>query len=112
VLQIRDQVLFLTLDRGWGKNLDPDPGSGMNILDHFSESFKITIPPTRTPPFSIKLTPGSTFGVKILQFFNAELDPGFFALDPGSGMKKFGSGYRDKTSQICNNRLYSPLITV
>jgi hypothetical protein len=68
--------------------------------------------PTRTPPFSIKLTPGSTFGVKILQFFNAELDPGFFALDPGSGMKKFGSGYRDKTSQICNNRLYSPLITV
>jgi hypothetical protein len=65
--------------------LDPDPGSGMNILDHFSESFKIIMPPTRTPPFSIKLTPGSTFGVKIIQFFNAEPDQGFF--DPGSGIR-------------------------
>jgi hypothetical protein len=85
VLRIRDQVLFWTLDRGCGENLDQDPGSGMNILDHFSGSFKIIIPPTRTPPFSIKLSPGSTFVVKTLQFFNAEPDPGF--LDPGSGIR-------------------------
>jgi hypothetical protein len=37
-LCIRDPVLFLPLDPGWGKNLNPDPG--MNIPDHFSDSLE------------------------------------------------------------------------
>jgi hypothetical protein len=47
------------------KSQDPDPGSGMNNPDHISQSLE------------------TTFGVKILKFFNA---------DPGSGIEKFGSG--------------------
>jgi hypothetical protein len=27
-------------DPGWVKNQDPDPGTGMNILDHISESLE------------------------------------------------------------------------
>jgi hypothetical protein len=38
-IRIRDPVLFRPLDPGWEKH--PDPGSGMNILDHFSESLEI-----------------------------------------------------------------------
>ncbi len=37
--------------------------------------------------------------LKILKFFGADPDPGseiFLTLDLGSGMKKFGSGIRDK----------------
>jgi hypothetical protein len=47
----------------------------MNVPDHISESLE------------------TIFWLKILKFFNA--DPGsviFLALDPGSGMEKFGSG--------------------
>ncbi len=46
-IRIRDPVLFRPLDPGWEKH--PDSGSGMNILDHFSESLEIV------------------FGLKILQ---------------------------------------------
>jgi hypothetical protein len=52
-------------------------GSGMNILDHISESLE------------------TIFEVKILQSFDADADPGIFLnLDPGSWirMEKFGSG--------------------
>jgi hypothetical protein len=66
-----------------GKN--PDLGSRMNIPKHFSEGFE------------------TVFGVKILQFFDADPDPGsgmrdLFdpGLDPGSRMEKFGSGIRNK----------------
>ncbi len=70
---------------------DPDPGSGgfftpgsgmvkksrsgMNILYHFSESLE------------------KALRAKKLKFY--DVDPGsgiFLALDPGSGMEKFGSG--------------------
>jgi hypothetical protein len=37
--------------------------------------------------------------LKILKFFDADPDPGseiFLTLDLGSGMKKFGSGIREK----------------
>jgi hypothetical protein len=61
VLWIRDPVLFGPLDpdpaSGMVKN--PDPGSGFNIPDYISESL------------------GTSFGLKILKFF----DP-----DPGSGI--------------------------
>ncbi len=58
---------------GIGKNLDPDPGLGsgmnkMNIPDHFFECLE------------------TVFGLKILKFFVAGLDPGseiFLTLDPG-----------------------------
>jgi hypothetical protein len=49
----------------------------MNIPDNFSESFE------------------TVFGLKILKFVDADLDPGFgilLTLDLGSGMEKFGSG--------------------
>jgi hypothetical protein len=47
----------------------------MNIPDHISESLE------------------TIFWVKILNFFDADADPGIFmTLDPGSGMEKFGSG--------------------
>jgi hypothetical protein len=64
-------------------------GSGINILDHFSESLE------------------TVFGSKILAFFDE--DPGSF--DPGSGMEKFRSRIRDKhlgsatlylNSYVCN----------
>ncbi len=53
-----------------GKN--PGSGFGMNIPDHFSESLE------------------TFFGLKILKFFDADLDPGFGIFstmdlfDPGS----------------------------
>jgi hypothetical protein len=50
-------------------------GSGMNILDHLSQSLE------------------TIFSVKILKFFEGDEDPGiFFILDPASGMEKNGSG--------------------
>jgi hypothetical protein len=60
------------------KNQDPDPVSGMDISGHISESLE------------------TIFGLKVLQFFNA--DPGsgiFFTLEPGSGKEKFGAGIRN-----------------
>ncbi len=71
-----------------GKN--PDPGSGMNIPDYFSESLE------------------TVFRVKILIFFDAGPDPGseiFLILDPRSRIEKFESGIRDKTSRIPNTDL-------
>jgi hypothetical protein len=53
------------------KNLDPDPGSGMNIPDHFAESLE------------------TLFGLKILKFFDVDPDPGsriFLTLNQGSGI--------------------------
>ncbi len=62
----------------------PRSGSGINILDHVSESLEKQV-----------------FWVKILKFFDADADPGFRNLcdpgseirdgknsDPGSGMEK------------------------
>jgi hypothetical protein len=67
-IRIRYPVLFLPLD----------PGSGINIPDYISSSLE------------------TIFGVKILEFFDADLDPEsgiFLTLDPGPGIKKnFGSG--------------------
>jgi hypothetical protein len=54
-----------------GKNQDPDPGSGTNNPDHISESLE------------------TIFWVKILEFFDANPDPGsviFLTLDTGSGI--------------------------
>jgi hypothetical protein len=45
---------------GWVKNPDPEPVSGMSIPDHISESLE------------------TIFWVKILKFFNADLDPESF----------------------------------
>jgi hypothetical protein len=44
-------------DPGWGKYLDPDAGSGMNIPDHFSGCSE------------------TIFWIKILKFFDADPDP-------------------------------------
>jgi hypothetical protein len=55
-------------------------GSGMNNLDHVSQSLEII------------------FCVKILKFFEADADPNtgiFLVLDPG--WKKFGSGIKSLT---------------
>jgi hypothetical protein len=70
-IRIRDPVPFGLLDPEWVKS---GYGSGMNILDHISEKWK------------------QFFGLKILKFFDADLDPGSF--DPESGMEKFGSGIK------------------
>jgi hypothetical protein len=43
-----------------GKNQDPDPGTGMNIPDHFSGSLE------------------TIFWAKILKFFNADPESGIF----------------------------------
>jgi hypothetical protein len=59
------------LDPGSGAFLTP--GCGMNIPAHISESLEKNF-----------------FGLKILKFCNADLDPGsgiFSIRDPGSGMK-------------------------
>ncbi len=65
---VRDPVPFLPLDpgSGMGKNQDPEPG--MFIPDNISESLE------------------TIFGLNILQFFDADPDPGsgiFLTLDPG-----------------------------
>ncbi len=58
---------FLTPGSGMGKN----SGSGMNIPDHIFESLE------------------TIFGLKILEFFDADAESGIFLTrDPGSGMKK------------------------
>jgi hypothetical protein len=58
---------FSDPDPGSGAFLTPGSGSGMNILDHISESIL------------------TNFWVKILKFFDADPDPGiFWTLDPGS----------------------------
>jgi hypothetical protein len=62
-IRIRDQVPFdpWLRDPGWVKNQDTDLGygSGLNNPDHISESLE------------------TTFGVKILKFFDADPDPGW-----------------------------------
>jgi hypothetical protein len=65
-LRIRDPV---PLDPEWVKYHDPDPGSGINIPNHISESLE------------------TIFWVKILKFFDA--DPECF--HPRFRMEKFGS---------------------
>jgi hypothetical protein len=63
-----------------GKDLDP--GSGMNIPDHISESLE------------------TIFRIKILKFFDADVDPepgSGYLFDPGSGIFfDPGSGIRDR----------------
>jgi hypothetical protein len=64
-----------------GKN--PDPGSGMNIPDHFSESLDTV--------FSVKNT--------VPKFFDADPDPGsgiFLTLNPGSVIRDGKIRIRDK----------------
>ncbi len=66
--RIRDPVLFLAPGSGI-RIRDPDPGSGINISDHFSESLEKQF-----------------CGLKILKLFDA--DPGIRDLfDPGSGFE-------------------------
>jgi hypothetical protein len=63
-IRIRDPVPVLTPGSGMGKK--SGSGSGMNIPDHISESLETIV------------------WVKILQFFDADADPGIFlTLDPG-----------------------------
>jgi hypothetical protein len=67
---VRNSVAFLTLGSGMDKK--PNPGSGMHIPDHFSESLE-----------------------KILEFFDADTDPGsviFLTLGPGWKNSDPGSG--------------------
>ncbi len=60
---------FLTPGSGMGKN--SGSGSGMNIPDHIFESLE------------------TIFGLKILEFFDADAESGILLTrDPGSGMKK------------------------
>jgi hypothetical protein len=81
VFRIRDPVFNPWIpdrDLGWGIN--SDPGSGMNIPDHFSESLETFL------------------GLKILKFFDSVPDPGsgiFLTLDQVSGMEKSETGIRD-----------------
>jgi hypothetical protein len=55
------------------------------------------------------------FGLKMLKFFDAGPDPGsriFLTLDPGSGMKKLGSGIQDKhprSATLVSCMLYLPV---
>ncbi len=66
-IRIQDPMPFWPRDPWWVKNQDPEPGSGMNILDHISKSSE------------------TIFGVKkILKFFYA--DPDLFC--PGSRIRK------------------------
>jgi hypothetical protein len=55
---IRNPVLFCP---GSGMEKNPDPGSGMKILDHFSERLETVF-----------------LGLKIHEFFDADRDPGSF----------------------------------
>ncbi len=74
---------LLTLGSGMGKK--SRSGSGMNIPDHSSESLE------------------TIYGIKIIEFLDADPDPGnLFDLDPGSGMKKFGSGINIPDPQHCS----------
>jgi hypothetical protein len=73
---------------GWVKNQDPDPGSGIIIPDHISESLE------------------TIFGLKILKFFDEE-DPDSGVrnlIDPGSGIEKFGSGISIPDPQHCDRK--------
>jgi hypothetical protein len=59
---------FLTPGSEMAKNQKPDPGSGMNIPDHISESLE------------------TIFGLEMLKFFDADPVPGsgiFLTLDLG-----------------------------
>jgi hypothetical protein len=56
-------------DPGWVKSQDSDPGSGMNIPDHNSESLE------------------TIFWAKILKFLDADAEI-FLTLDPGSGIER------------------------
>ncbi len=62
------RCLFWPLDPGSGMGEKSRSGSGMNILDHTSESLE------------------TIFWVKILKFFNADPGSGNL-LDPGSGIR-------------------------
>jgi hypothetical protein len=75
VLRTRDTVLFgpLIRDPDLGREKNPEPGFGMTIPDYFSESF---------------------FGQNIIKCFDADPNPEYFDLDPGSGFEKFGFGIR------------------
>jgi hypothetical protein len=68
-------------DPEWVKNQDPDSGSGsgMNISDHISESLEKFL--------------GLKYFNSLMRMHIRIRDPGIYlTLDPGSGMKKFGSG--------------------
>jgi hypothetical protein len=89
VLRIRDPLPFWPLESGMGKKLRS--GSGMNILDHISESLE------------------TIFWVKIVKFYDADPDPGtgifltliFFTLDPESFWLWIRDGkYSDPVSGI------------
>jgi hypothetical protein len=72
---------------------DPDPGTGMNIPDHFSESLE------------------TVFVLKILKFFDA--DPGsgiFLILDPVRKNSVPGSGINIKAFRICSFFAFGLLI--
>ncbi len=78
MLRIRDSVLFdpWIWDPEWKS---PDLGSGINILEHISESVI------------------SVIWVKIPKFFVAYRGSGaLLTLDPESGMENLGSGIRNK----------------
>jgi hypothetical protein len=78
---MRDPVPYWPLDPGWVKN---KIGSGMNNLDHISESLQ------------------PIFWVKILKFFDA--DPGSRSRDGKNsdpGWKKFGSGINIPDPRHC-----------
>jgi hypothetical protein len=83
VLQIRIRDpgagAFFTPGSGMGKKLGS--GSGMKYPNHISESLE------------------TIFWVKILKFFD---------VDPGSGMKKFGSGINILDPQRCQQRTLTP----
>ncbi len=66
-IRIRDPVPFRSLDPGFGMGKNSGSRSGMNNPNHIYESIE------------------TIFWVKILKFFDA---------DPGSGIKKFGSGMK------------------
>jgi hypothetical protein len=84
-IRIRDPVPFGPLDPGWIKNKNLDPGSGMNIPDHISESIETIV------------------GVKVLKLFDADPDSGSRnLLEPGSGMEKIR--IRDPGSQRCQRQ--------
>jgi hypothetical protein len=77
--------VFLIPGSGMGKK--SGSGSGMNNRDPISESLE------------------TSFGVKILKFFDA--DPGsgiFLTLDPG--WKKFGSGMKIPDPQHCSPQIF------
>jgi hypothetical protein len=68
-----------------GKNQNPDQGSGMDIPDHISKSLETIF--WFNDAYSLWY--GSRSGIRNL-------------FDPGIGLEKFGSGFREKNSWIRN----------